>query len=584
MPDSYRTGIFDWQFSDGQFHLADADEQARRLLGLSDQSAINLSCEHLDRFPIDLASLLDTVARTGMPQSAASETIDADGERALVDVICTPASMGMIRVYLRQRKIEGLTEVQARIELSDLTRQSGLSLNLSPSETLERLDRSERFADVGSFTYNSNTGEMLWSPNLCRLLGYGESDCKPNLEQLLSHFDEATMLERALRLCRNRRRESLDKQIAFRRRNGDQGVMRVHLAPPKPDGHGTFLCHGTLRDITSDLKTNETLSKLQACREIMTGISARLINSPRGEAEHAIQYVLAKIGSLSGVDLALVSIIEQEHDAMRVPFLWHKDVAADAAQFILHLDTSRFKRALKEVRDGIIFDWPEVNDLQAEYSEEVAACETAGLRSVLAIPVMLNRGSIAVVCFANLTPRPWVNETRDMLFMTSGIVAAALIRLTAEEVLAKATADLERDRAALKRKNIALKEVLNQIQQEKQEIREQIADNVDKLIRPALHRVRGLVGSDHVTTIDSIERSLDDIMSEFTASLRHRHTALTSQETRVCSLIRNGLASKEIALSLNISIGTVNKHRERIRRKLGLQNHETNLYMYLNSL
>jgi len=46
-------------------------------------------------------------------------------------------------------------------------------------------------------------------------------------------------------------------------------------------------------------------------------------------------------------------------------------------------------------------------------------------------------------------------------------------------------------------------------------------------------------------------------------------------------MIKNGLRTKEIAELRRISPATVNRHRERIRSKLGITNSDTNLATYL---
>jgi DNA-binding CsgD family transcriptional regulator len=58
---------------------------------------------------------------------------------------------------------------------------------------------------------------------------------------------------------------------------------------------------------------------------------------------------------------------------------------------------------------------------------------------------------------------------------------------------------------------------------------------------------------------------------------------LTPRETEVCSMVKNGLTSKEIARNLNIALHTVEKHRRNARSKLALDNKSINLRTYLSS-
>ena len=48
-------------------------------------------------------------------------------------------------------------------------------------------------------------------------------------------------------------------------------------------------------------------------------------------------------------------------------------------------------------------------------------------------------------------------------------------------------------------------------------------------------------------------------------------------------MIRNGLSTKEIAQLRCISPATVRRHRENIRRKIGLKNRKANLATYLQA-
>ena len=58
---------------------------------------------------------------------------------------------------------------------------------------------------------------------------------------------------------------------------------------------------------------------------------------------------------------------------------------------------------------------------------------------------------------------------------------------------------------------------------------------------------------------------------------------LTPVEIAISTMIRNGLSTKEIAQLRCISPATVRRHRENIRRKLGLKNRKVNQATYLQA-
>jgi DNA-binding CsgD family transcriptional regulator len=55
-------------------------------------------------------------------------------------------------------------------------------------------------------------------------------------------------------------------------------------------------------------------------------------------------------------------------------------------------------------------------------------------------------------------------------------------------------------------------------------------------------------------------------------------------EVKVADFIRQGESTKSIAATLNTSPSTVEKHRNKIRKKFGTLNQKINLQTYLNSL
>jgi DNA-binding CsgD family transcriptional regulator len=87
-----------------------------------------------------------------------------------------------------------------------------------------------------------------------------------------------------------------------------------------------------------------------------------------------------------------------------------------------------------------------------------------------------------------------------------------------------------------------------------------------------------------LTHLDMIESGLNHIVSPFLQKLTGAYSRLTPTEIRVADMIRSGKTTKEIAGLLNVSEGTVEGHRNSIRKKLALDNKKTTLQSYLSSL
>jgi len=146
------------------------------------------------------------------------------------------------------------------------------------------------------------------------------------------------------------------------------------------------------------------------------------------------------------------------------------------------------------------------------------------------------------------------------------------------------TAELETEREILERKNTALKEVLNHIETEKQQIAEQLQTNIDRLVYPLIRYLQEKAGADCEQYISVIKASLADITSPFLASLESKYVRLTRRELEICNMIRNGFSSKEIATALGSAEQTVLKQRTSIRRKLGISGKDINLSTFLRRM
>lgn len=165
-----------------------------------------------------------------------------------------------------------------------------------------------------------------------------------------------------------------------------------------------------------------------------------------------------------------------------------------------------------------------------------------------------------------------------------GIVTDVSKLKRTQERLEAAVAEQSRQKAELEQKNIALKEVLTQIEAEKLLMRRQVATDIDQGVMPILRGLkRAAVAVDH-KRLEVLETSLRDLAVGLGPQAVHGVSSLTPKEVEICNLIRSGMSTKEIAAFLHVSLRTVETHRSNIRRKLGLANKKANLTSHLRSL
>lgn len=157
-------------------------------------------------------------------------------------------------------------------------------------------------------------------------------------------------------------------------------------------------------------------------------------------------------------------------------------------------------------------------------------------------------------------------------------------RKEAEAALKASEKKLREQKAILERKNIALREILDQIEIEKKEIKDDVIASIDNILLPILKKLKSEGPKNLPQTIALLEHSLEGMASSFGRKISQASLKLSPREIEICNMIKNGLSSKEIAAILHLSLKTINRHRQNIRRKCEIRNQKINLTSFLQSL
>ncbi|OGV67619.1 MAG: hypothetical protein A2283_07630 [Lentisphaerae bacterium RIFOXYA12_FULL_48_11] len=153
-----------------------------------------------------------------------------------------------------------------------------------------------------------------------------------------------------------------------------------------------------------------------------------------------------------------------------------------------------------------------------------------------------------------------------------------------DKQLKKASQELKARKKDLEQKNVALKEVLAQVESEKMEIKRQVSANVSKFILPILSKLENSAGIIDKKQIVMLENGLKTLTSQFGTRISSKAPSLSAREIEVCNMIRSGLATKEIAQIMKVSLRTVDTYRNRIRKKMGISSRDVNLFAYLQKM
>jgi CheY-like chemotaxis protein/DNA-binding CsgD family transcriptional regulator len=133
--------------------------------------------------------------------------------------------------------------------------------------------------------------------------------------------------------------------------------------------------------------------------------------------------------------------------------------------------------------------------------------------------------------------------------------------------------------------NQVLKSVLDQREIEKKSIEQAMVANLKRYVFPYLDELDRLKnGKDAKALVRVIRTNIEQLIAPVSRCLSGAYLDLTPTEIKVADLIRQNKRTKFIAQRLNTSPSTVEKHRNKIRKKLNILHKKVNLSTYLNSL
>jgi DNA-binding NarL/FixJ family response regulator len=154
------------------------------------------------------------------------------------------------------------------------------------------------------------------------------------------------------------------------------------------------------------------------------------------------------------------------------------------------------------------------------------------------------------------------------------------------EELQIANAELRKREQELQDLNGALRVLLKQRDEDRKSVEENILSSVQKIVKPGLDRLKSGCRRNvrQIREVEALQECLDNLVSPFAKQMSSDFFGLTPAEIQVAVLIRQGLATKEIAEALNLSTNTIITHRYKIRTKLGLVGAKQSLFAFLNEL
>ncbi len=158
-------------------------------------------------------------------------------------------------------------------------------------------------------------------------------------------------------------------------------------------------------------------------------------------------------------------------------------------------------------------------------------------------------------------------------------------RVQAELALKRSKEELEVKTAYLEEANTALRVLLRRREEDKSDLEEDVLSNMRSLVLPYIERLKqGTLSPEQQAYLQVLESNLNSITSPFLRNISLAHFNLTGREIQIANLVKEGKTNKEISEMLNLSVRSVEFHRDNIRKKMKLDHRKANLRVFLLSL
>ena len=183
-------------------------------------------------------------------------------------------------------------------------------------------------------------------------------------------------------------------------------------------------------------------------------------------------------------------------------------------------------------------------------------------------------------------PMRFDSREQYLIGSTAMLLADVLERRDMDQMVRETAKVLQQQASELEEKNIALRQVLSQIEYERSEMKRQTRQYISSFVHPLITQLlqSPSIADENRSRLLQLEQLIQQIAGTPSPGLTDLSGKLTPRELEISILIRNGLSTKEIALLLHISEPTVERHRNTIREKLKLTGRQVNLTTHLRSI
>lgn len=275
---------------------------------------------------------------------------------------------------------------------------------------------------------------LYCSPSIRELLGREPESLRTRTDwEALCHPDDVVNLRSALRSAS--RGDSLPVLVRMRRPDGSDRWVEVRGYPVRDATRKIVRVAGTVCDMTHEVRIRGALQRQVAVEGMIRRIARRFVMTPGPRPRAVLRWALAEMGRFMVLDRVRIFAVPEGKDAL-FSEIWQRRGLPSTRFDIDAIPEGRFAAMMRPLMLGRHVAVDSVAALPPEAADIRAEAEADGVRSMLALPVMVEGRPVGVLVLSMLrSERSWTAEDIRVGRIMADITAQAIGRRRAENEL-----------------------------------------------------------------------------------------------------------------------------------------------------
>jgi signal transduction histidine kinase/PAS domain-containing protein len=294
----------------------------------------------------------------------------------------------------------------------------------------ERLRRSEqglaeaqRVAQLGSWDWRPQTGELTWSDEVYRIFGYEPGAFPPSYERFLSlvYEPDREQVDRAVVDAINGVGPyRVDHRIC--RLNAELGVAQSEGSVTFDPAGRAIRMIGTIQDITERTRVEQEREQHLAREQALAGIAQALVQDLT--LAHVVDSVVEQTSTVLRADVIGVWLADAKKRELHLQAF--RGSSTDVAELLrcLSYDSPSVTARAAAVGESQLRQKPQVEASDLPITERTTRQE--GIQTILALPLHSHGALVGVVTFAWRTPWPISSDELEFEKTIASLCAVAI--------------------------------------------------------------------------------------------------------------------------------------------------------------